>query len=79
MLVNRTRTGELQVFRDLVFHGGEGATLELRVFCFDDLLARIAAAGFAPPLVHREGCGSCGSLPSEDWSLVFSLRNQSPV
>ena len=32
VLKNTTRTGEDQVFRDLVFHGGEGWTLEMRVF-----------------------------------------------
>src|SRR5579871_530311 len=31
-LVNRTTAGELQLFSDLVFHGGRGSTLELRCF-----------------------------------------------
>src|SRR5262249_6736629 len=45
-LVNRARTGEWQVFDNLVFHGGPGSVLELRVFCESDLRAKLTAAGF---------------------------------
>jgi SAM-dependent methyltransferase len=46
VLVNRTRDGRLQVFEDLVFHGGTGATLEMRVFSLPELLGRLESAGF---------------------------------
>jgi SAM-dependent methyltransferase len=46
VLVNRTREGELQCFDDLVFHGGPGATLEMRVFSLPDLLEGLVRAGF---------------------------------
>ena len=45
-LVNRTRTGEWQVFENLAFHGGRGSTLELRLFSEADLRKNLAAAGF---------------------------------
>jgi SAM-dependent methyltransferase len=46
ILVNRDREGRLRVYEDLVFHGGEGTTLEMRRYCEADVLNRLAAAGF---------------------------------
>jgi len=46
VLVNRTRSGNIQVFQDLVFHGGPGATLEMRLLSLPDLLASLRRAGF---------------------------------
>ena len=46
VLVNRTATGELQVFGNLVYHGGPGVTLEMRVFGRSELVAALGAAGF---------------------------------
>jgi SAM-dependent methyltransferase len=46
VLVNRTKDGSIQVFEDLVFHGGSGATLEMRVFSAPELLDRLHDAGF---------------------------------
>jgi hypothetical protein len=46
VLINRTRDGALEIRDDLVFHGGEGATLEMRVFSHRDLEKMLAAAGF---------------------------------
>jgi hypothetical protein len=44
-LVNRSRDGEWQVFDDIILHGGQGATLELRVFSEADLRRLLAAVG----------------------------------
>lgn len=46
VLVNGTSNGEIQTFRDLCFHGGDGETLEMRLFSKDDLLANLETAGF---------------------------------
>lgn len=46
ILVNYTREGQVEVFQDLVFHGGEGQTLEMRVFCLKDILEQLIQAGF---------------------------------
>ena len=46
VLVNRTRAGLLQVFDNLIFHFGGGATLEMREFSERDLMTMLAEAGF---------------------------------
>jgi len=52
ILVNRDRAGRYTVYDDLVFHGGEGATLEMRIYCEADVLARLHDAGFVDIQVH---------------------------
>ncbi len=47
VLHNRTRGGSTQVFSDLIFHGGKGSTLEMRVFSLKSLVTEFSAAGFA--------------------------------
>jgi SAM-dependent methyltransferase len=54
VLRNTTRDGRLEEHRGLVFHGGPGETLELRLFALPDLLARLEAAGFVDVRVRRE-------------------------
>jgi len=54
ILVNRDAQGRLSARDGLIFHGGEGATLEMRLFCEADLLARLAAAGFTDIVVHDQ-------------------------
>ena len=51
-LVNVTRTGEKQLFRDLIFHGGKGATLEMRVFSQTGLLKLLEDSGFRDIRIH---------------------------
>ena len=46
ILVNRSEDGKYEVFDQLVFHGGQGSTLELRVFSETDIRAWLATAGF---------------------------------
>jgi hypothetical protein len=46
IIVNRDEAGCLQVYDNPVFHGREGTTLEMRVFCETDALSRIARSGF---------------------------------
>ncbi len=53
-LVNLTREGATQVFTDLVFHGGPGSTLEMRVFAREALLRDLLAAGFTRVRVAAE-------------------------
>ena len=54
ILVNRDQDGKLQAYDNLVFHGGEGATLEMRLFCEDDVLQRLKFAGFSDIVVHEQ-------------------------
>jgi len=46
ILVNRTRDGRIEEFSDLVFHGGEGETIEMREFSESGLLKDLQQAGF---------------------------------
>lgn len=47
VLLNTTASGERETFEDLVFHGGDGMTLEMRVFGEEDLRRRLAGAGYS--------------------------------
>ncbi len=51
-LTNITRSGVSQTFRELVFHGGPGATLEMRLFSYSGVLDALIAAGFDQVIVH---------------------------
>lgn len=53
-LVNVTAGGVRQVFNSLVFHGGSGETLEMRMFEERSILAHLAAAGFENVSVRTE-------------------------
>jgi len=68
-LVNRTETGEWQVFDGLVFHGGPGATLEMRVFGENDLRSDLASTGFTSVEFATENYPPFGIVHRETWSL----------
>lgn len=74
VLVNRTRDGRAEEFEDLVFHGGPGETLEVRVFSLDGLRRELERAGFAPPHIYSEPAESCGMVWECGWSLTMSVR-----
>ncbi len=74
VLVNRTEAGELQVFDNLIFHGGSGATLEMRQFSEKDLMAALAGAGFGEVHVYGESFEPFGILYPEPWSLPIGAR-----
>ena len=73
-LHNTTRDGRQQVFEDLVFHGGEGATLEMRVFTLPSLEQHAKQAGFAAPRVYYASHLQCGMAWEVDWSLTMAMR-----
>ncbi len=54
MLLNRTADGRLETFDNLVFHGGPGSTLEMRVFSEQDLITNCRAAGFSQIAVAED-------------------------
>jgi SAM-dependent methyltransferase len=74
LLRNTTREGEKQVFDDLHFHGGVGATLEMRVFSEPDLLAEFERAGFTETKVYREPEPAHGIGWPEGWALPVAAR-----
>lgn len=68
-LTNRTRDGRAQRFTDLVFHGGPGSTLEMRVFSRAALEREFQAAGFARVRIADEPYLPFGIHWPEPWSV----------
>lgn len=62
-LYNTTRDGRSEVFDDLVFHGGEGFTLEMRVFGRSPLMDDLRAAGFSEIQLHNNAYQAWGITP----------------
>lgn len=54
VLVNRARDGTVERHGDLVFHGGPGSTLEMRVFGLRHLYRLFRANGFTEPRLLDE-------------------------
>jgi SAM-dependent methyltransferase len=67
-LENRTADGRDQTFTDLVFHGGIGATLEMRQFSLASLEREFAAARFSRMRV-AEAFLAHGIFWPEPWSV----------
>lgn len=78
ILLNTTVDGRIEVFEDLIFHGGEGETLETRVFSLPDLLDDLARAGFADVKVMSEPCFEYGVYWPQPWSLPIIARPSKP-
>lgn len=74
VLVNATVNGSVQEFDHLVFHGGEGETLEMRVFSESGVLRELERAGFTDIHIHRETCSQFGITFLQEWSLPISAR-----
>jgi SAM-dependent methyltransferase len=74
VLWNLTQDGREQVFRDLVFHGGDGSTLEMRLFSEAGLIGSLKRAGFRSVSVRAEPCPQFGILHPESWSLPVVAR-----
>jgi hypothetical protein len=73
-LVNTTIEGEREVYDDLVFHGGPGATLEMRVFSEAGLLRAFSEAGFASASVYRDQYLAYGIYFDQPWGLPIVAR-----
>lgn len=74
VLVNRRRDGSIEVFENLVFHGGAGSTLEMRVFTEASLKEILAKAGFSSSRIASEDIPEFGVLHAETWSLPMAGR-----
>ncbi|MFO1323107.1 MAG: methyltransferase domain-containing protein [Burkholderiales bacterium] len=68
-LTNRTRDGCAQTFTDLVFHGGPGSTLEMRLFSRAALEREFAHAGFSRVRIADEPYLPFGIHWPEPWSV----------
>jgi SAM-dependent methyltransferase len=74
VLVNRTREGQIQVFENLVFHGGLGTTLEMREFSEASLRNLFTAAGFQSLRIFGEDYAPFGIVRNENCSLPLAAR-----
>jgi hypothetical protein len=74
VLVNRTREGQVQVFENLIFHGGAGATLEMRKFTEAGLRTLFTDAGFKSVRIFGEDYEPFGIVRNENCSLPFAAR-----
>ncbi len=74
-LVNRTKSGEVQVFDNPVFHiSWGGAALEMREFNETELRRMISQSGFSEILPYAEDDRQWGVVHSEKWSLPIVAR-----
>jgi len=64
-----TQNGETERFTDLNFHGGEGETLEMRLFCKESLQNELERAGFTNITFFEENRLDHGVYWAVPWSL----------
>ena len=73
LLVNKTKNGEYEIFDKLIFHGGQGQTLEMRLFSRPSLEGHFAHARLQAEFAE-ESCHKYGILFNKPWSLPCILR-----
>ena len=73
-LHNVTRDGRSQVFDRLIFHGGVGATLEMRVFSKRALERELRDAGFSRIDFVDEACPRFGIVRPEPFGVPIVAR-----
>ena len=76
ILINRTRDGREQVFGKLVFHGGDGFTLEMRLFSEPSLVRALEEAGFEHIRVHTEDQPDIGVIWPFSWAVPVTARKK---
>lgn len=74
VLVNVTIDKKRQEFDGLIFHGGEGQTLEMRVFSESGVIQELLGAGFTDIRMRGESFLERGIRWAEDWSLPITAR-----
>jgi len=80
ILINRTRDGDVEEFPELVFHGGEGETIEMRVFSESGLLKDLHQAGFNDVQIMKDPYFEFGIYWPSSCSLPIIARvNSIPV
>jgi hypothetical protein len=76
VLINRRHDGTLEIRDDLVFHGGSGATLEMREFGITALKQKLCAAGFLDFEFLTENVPEIGVIFDHDVSQPLIARKQ---
>lgn len=74
VLRNIRKDGSVEYFDQLRFHGGQGATLEMRVFAYDTLLNLLRESGFSRVSVCGEPFLEYGIYWEHPYSLPIVAR-----
>jgi len=74
VLINKTAAGAISLYDNLVFHGGPGDTLEMRVFSRADTIKNLEASGFVDVVVHEEASVEWGIIPPHHHGLPVTAR-----
>jgi len=77
LLVDRSARGSIQVFDNLQFHAGHGATLEMRFFSESSLRSTLLQAGFSEIEIGEPRFIPFGILSPGNWSLPMIARKRS--
>jgi SAM-dependent methyltransferase len=76
VLINRRADGTLDIRDDIVFHGGTGATLEMREFGITSLKAKLLGSGFRDVHLLTENVPPYGILFDGDVSQPLMARKE---
>lgn len=68
-LLNRKKDGQIVRYDNLIFHGGPGQTVEMRVFGLVQILAHLKAAGFSKITVFDRPVMSRGIFWEYPWAV----------
>ena len=74
VLYNTTKDGKEEVYKDLVFHGGPGQTIELRLFSKKSIEKYLLAAGFKEVEFFSDYLPETGIFWSDPWSIPVIAR-----
>lgn len=73
VLVNRTVAGAIERHENLVFHGGPGSTLEMRLFGLRHLYRLFRASGFTEPRILDAQVPEFGIESEAEWCSIPML------
>ena len=74
VLRNIRKDGEVELFSNLVFHGGAGLTLEMRLFSKSGLECALRDSGFSRVDFERRNVPSAGIVFSYPWARPIMAR-----
>lgn len=73
-LENYTKENSKQIYKNLIFHGGPGSTLEMRVFSKNSVIRELKNAGFTEIQILEDPIWKYGIYQKEAWSLPIRAR-----
>lgn len=76
---NITKEGIYQNFHNLIYHGGNGFTVEMRLFSRKSLENEFSFAGFSDVTFYSEPYLEYGIIWKELWSLPIVARLKKPI